>query len=206
MVELLGVVELEAVRHGGLVLDAHKVVVPRALVRHHIEPEEAVRQKHLHLLVVRRRVSLRVGALVLVLAAPLVARGGELVGRERAGARGERARDEDGALDVPRLVALEDPSVLCDVLRCKLGELVGLRVHPAQRLQVLEVLVLWELVGERDALVVAKLRGHDDAADLLDGGVVRGGDPVEVACNLRAEVCHADELLEHVLGEHVREA
>mmetsp|Transcript_51851 Transcript_51851/g.121766 ORF Transcript_51851/g.121766 Transcript_51851/m.121766 type:complete len:1251 (+) Transcript_51851:175-3927(+) len=206
VVELLGVVELEAIGHRLLVLDAHEVVVPRPLVRNHVEPEEAVREQHLHLLVVRRRVPLRVGALVLVLAAPLVAGGGELVGGQRARTRRERARDQDRLLDVPGLVGLEDGGVLGHVLRRELRELVGLRVHPAQRLQVLEVLVVRQLVRQRRALVVAELRGHDDAADLLDRGVVGGAHAVEVAGDLRAQVRHADELLEHVLRKHVGEA
>jgi hypothetical protein len=36
----------------------HEIVVPRTRVGHHIETEEPVRKEHLHLLVVRWRVSL----------------------------------------------------------------------------------------------------------------------------------------------------
>merc|ERR1712244_148825 len=52
MVELLRVPEGELVLHRGLVTDAHEVVVPRPLRRHHEEAEESVREEHLDLLVV----------------------------------------------------------------------------------------------------------------------------------------------------------
>lgn len=45
----LGVVELERVLHADRVADAHEVVVPAVVLRHHEEPEEPVRQEHLHL-------------------------------------------------------------------------------------------------------------------------------------------------------------
>lgn len=72
----------------------HEVVVPGALRWHHEEAKEAVRQQHLHPLVVGRQVALGVVALVRVLPAPLVAAGSQLVGRQRAGAGGEAAAQE----------------------------------------------------------------------------------------------------------------
>ena len=67
----------------------HEVVVPGALCWDHEEPEEAIREQHLHLLVVGGQVAVRVVARVLVVAAPLKAERSQLVGRQRAGARGE---------------------------------------------------------------------------------------------------------------------
>jgi hypothetical protein len=49
-----------------------------------------------------------------------------------------------------------------------LRELIGLRVQPPQRLQVLEVVVLREGVRQVHDLVVAPLGRHHDAPDLLD--------------------------------------
>ena len=56
---------------------------------HHEEAEEPVGEQHLHFLVVAGQVALRVVALVRVGAAPLEARGRQLVGREGARAGGE---------------------------------------------------------------------------------------------------------------------
>mmetsp|Transcript_46495 Transcript_46495/g.113223 ORF Transcript_46495/g.113223 Transcript_46495/m.113223 type:complete len:463 (-) Transcript_46495:5607-6995(-) len=61
-----------------------------------------------------------------------------------------------------------------------------------------------QVMRQRHPLVVPELRRHHNAPDLLDRRIVRGGDAVEVASDLRAEVGDADELLEDVLGEHVR--
>lgn len=73
----------------------HKVVVPGHLTRNHEEAQEAVREQHLHPLVVGRQVAFGVVALVCVLPAPLIAAGGELVRGERAGARGEAGRTQN---------------------------------------------------------------------------------------------------------------
>mmetsp|Transcript_4532 Transcript_4532/g.13245 ORF Transcript_4532/g.13245 Transcript_4532/m.13245 type:complete len:234 (+) Transcript_4532:143-844(+) len=174
VVELLWVCELELVLHGGGVAHAHEVVVPHVVVGHHEESEEAVRQEELHLLVVRGQVALGVGRRVAVLAAPLVARGRELVGREAHGARGEGGGDDDGALAVPRLVVRHHPRVHGHVGGRQLRELVGLRVHPAQGFHALEVLVLGQQGGHVHLLVRAPLRHEDDAPDLLHLRVVRG--------------------------------
>jgi len=42
VIELFGVVELDAVLHGGLMLHTHEVVVPGADVGHHVKAKEAV--------------------------------------------------------------------------------------------------------------------------------------------------------------------
>ena len=55
----------------------------------HEEPQEPVGEEHLHLLVVAGQVALGVVALVRVSPAPLEPTGCQLVGSQRAGARGE---------------------------------------------------------------------------------------------------------------------
>merc|ERR1712127_224032 len=79
VVELLGVRECELVAHVRVVSHPHEVIVPGSLSGHHEEPEEAIREQHLDLLVVRGQVALRVVALVSVGPAPLGA-GGEGAG------------------------------------------------------------------------------------------------------------------------------
>mmetsp|Transcript_8475 Transcript_8475/g.28819 ORF Transcript_8475/g.28819 Transcript_8475/m.28819 type:complete len:688 (+) Transcript_8475:1085-3148(+) len=206
VVELLWDGELQVVLHGGRVPDAHEVVVPDLVLGHHVEAHEAVREKELHLLVVRGQVALRVCRRVAVLAAPLVARGGQLVGREGHGAGGEGHGEDHRALAVPRLVVRHDARVHVEVRGRELGHLVGLCVEPPQRLHALEVLVVGDGRGHVHLLVRAPLGHEDDAADLLDLGVVGRAHAVHVAHHLRAEVRDADELLEEVLGEHVRVA
>mmetsp|Transcript_30628 Transcript_30628/g.47993 ORF Transcript_30628/g.47993 Transcript_30628/m.47993 type:complete len:339 (-) Transcript_30628:199-1215(-) len=205
VIEFLRIVQLETVLHRLLVLHSHKVVIPGALVRNHVESKESVGQKHLHFLVVGGGIALRVRALVLVLAAPLVSSGSELVSRQGARTGGERACDEDAAVHVPGLGGFQDGCVLRDVLGRELGQLVGLRVHPAKGLQVLQILVVWQLVGQGDTLVVAKLRRHHDTSNLLHSWVVYRADTVHVASDLRAKVGNANKLLEHVLGQNIRE-
>mmetsp|Transcript_13958 Transcript_13958/g.40458 ORF Transcript_13958/g.40458 Transcript_13958/m.40458 type:complete len:470 (-) Transcript_13958:5660-7069(-) len=187
-------------------LHAHEVVVPAPCVRRHEEAHEAVRQQQLHLLVVVGRVALRVGRVVFIGAPPLVAARRQLVRREAAGTRREAACGDNAALAVPRLVALEHLGVRRHVLRRHLRQLVWLRVQPAERLQVGQVVVLREARRQVYLLVVAPLRRHHDAADLLDLRVVGRADAVHVAGDLRAQVGDADELLQEVLGHHVRVA
>eukprot|EP00964_Phaeocystis_antarctica_P078146 scaffold48598_cov65-Phaeocystis_antarctica.AAC.1 len=203
VVELLGVCELELVLHVGRVAHAHEVVVPHVVLGHHEEAEELVGEQHLHALVVRGQVAVRVGARVAVLPPPLVAGGRELVGGEGDGAGREGARDDDGALAVPRLVLGHGARVRRHVDGRELRQLVGLRVHPAERLHALEVLVLGQHGGRVHHLVRAPLRHHDHAAHLLDLRVVGRRDAVEVARDLRAQVGDGDELLQQVLGQDV---
>ncbi len=65
VVELFGVGQVEFVLHLRVVAHAHEVVVPRTRGRHHEKAKELVRQQHLHALVVRRQVALRVVASIL---------------------------------------------------------------------------------------------------------------------------------------------
>ena len=50
----------------------HEVVVPGALCWHHEKAKEAVRQQHLHFLVVRGQVAVRVITGIFVLSSPVV--------------------------------------------------------------------------------------------------------------------------------------
>ncbi len=206
VVELFGIGQLHLVLDVGLEAHAHEVVVPGALRRHHEEAEEAIAEEHLNALVVRGQVALRVVALVRVLFAPLEAAGRELVGGERHGAGRERARDYDCLLAVPAQVVRHDLGVDADVLRGQLRELVGLRVHPAEGLHLLEILVLREHVWQLHGLVSAQLWHHHNASDLFDLRVVSRADSVHVAGDLTAQIRNGDELLEDVLGQDVRVA
>ena len=186
-------------------LDALEVVVPRPAVGYHVVSQESVRQQHLDLLVMARGVSLRVGRVgVLVGAAPLVSGGREFVRRQRTRTRGERAREDDALFAVPRLVRLQNLGVRADVLRRELRGLVGLGVEPAEGLQVFQVVVLRERGGKVHLRVVAPLRRHDDAPNLLDLGVIGRRHAVHVPGDLRPEVRYGDELLQDVLGQDVR--
>mmetsp|Transcript_62206 Transcript_62206/g.196851 ORF Transcript_62206/g.196851 Transcript_62206/m.196851 type:complete len:1067 (-) Transcript_62206:4174-7374(-) len=204
VVILARVGELDVVLHARAVLDPHEVVVPAARLGNHVEAHEAVREEHLHLLVVRWEVAVRVGARVPVGPPPLVPARRELVRREATAPRGEARRDDDALLPVPVLVPLEDLGVHRHVLRRQLRHLVGLRVDPPQGLQVLQVVVLREGARQVHRRVVAPLGRHRNAPDLLHLGVVRGRHAVHVTRDLRPKVGDADELLEDVLGHDVR--
>ena len=116
---------------------------------------------------------MRVGAVgVLVGSAPFVPSRGQFIRGERAGSGGERARQHDALLAVPRLVRLQGLGVGADVLRGQLRGFVGLGVEPAEGFEVLQVVVLGERRREVDLGVVPPLRGHHDAPNLLNLGVI----------------------------------
>ena len=52
-------------------------------------------------------------------------------------------------------------------LSSHLRELIGLRMDPAQRLQICQVVMLWQAGGQVHNLMVAPLRRHDDGSNLL---------------------------------------
>ena len=203
VVEFFGVSQMELVFHGRIVTDAHKVVIPRALSGNHEESEELVGEEHLHPLVMGRQVALGIVAAVGVLFAPFESARSEFVGHQRAGSGGEAARDDHRLLSVPRGVVGHHFGVGGDVLRRELRQLVGLRVHPAERLQILQVLVLRQLIGQVNRLVRAPLRRHHDAADLLHLRIIRRADSVQVSGDLRSQIRNGHELLQHVLGQDV---
>ena len=78
-------------RYGTHTTPTHEVVVPRTLSRHHEKRQESIREEHLHLLVVGGEVAVGVVPRVFVAAAPVIARGRELVGSQGAGPRSETA-------------------------------------------------------------------------------------------------------------------
>ena len=110
-----GIGQLQTVSHAGTVLDPLEVVVPAANIGHHVEAHESVTEKHLNLLIMRRQVASWVAA-VLVLPAPLISPRGELVSSEGAAARGKTACNDNAALTIPALVALQHLGMCCHVL------------------------------------------------------------------------------------------
>mmetsp|Transcript_100977 Transcript_100977/g.289830 ORF Transcript_100977/g.289830 Transcript_100977/m.289830 type:complete len:466 (-) Transcript_100977:385-1782(-) len=206
VVELPRVLYAQAVLHGYIVLLAHEVVIPDAVVRHHEEAQEDVTEQHLDLLGVRRQETGRVGARVLVGLAPLEALRSDPVRGQGAAAWREAARDDNGLVREPCLVVREHPGMEGDVLRAQVRLLVGLSVDPAQGLQVSEVVVVRELSGQRDGVVVAHLRHHHHATDLLHLRIVRRRDTIQVRGDLRAQVGDADKGLQDVFRHDVRVA
>ena len=206
VVKLLGIGQMQLVLHVGVVTDAHEIVVPRALARHHEEAEELVRQQHLDSLVVRREVALGVVATISVLLAPLETAGRQLVGHQRARAGRETGRDDHSLLAVPGGVVGHHLGMRRYVLRRQLWQLVGLCAHPAEGLQVFKVLVLRQLDGQVDRLMRSPLRRHHDATNLLHLWIVRRTDALQVAGDLGAQVRNGNKHLQHVLGQNVRVA
>mmetsp|Transcript_107680 Transcript_107680/g.314837 ORF Transcript_107680/g.314837 Transcript_107680/m.314837 type:complete len:229 (+) Transcript_107680:412-1098(+) len=154
----------------------------------------------------RRQEARRVGTGVLVGLTPLEALGGDPVGRQRAAARREAARDDNGLVCQPRLVVGKHPSVERHVLRAQVRLLVGLRVDPAQGLQIPQVIVVRQLLRQRHRVMRTNLRHHDHAPDFLHLRVIWRGDAVEVGGNLRPQVADADECLQDILRHDIRVA
>lgn len=96
------------------------------------------------------------------------------------------AGDDDRLLAVPGGVVGHDAGMGAHVLWGQLGQLVRLGVDPAQGLELPQVLVLGQALGQLHPLVGAALGPHHDAADLLHLGVVHGAGPVQVARYLRS--------------------
>ena len=184
---------------------AHEAVVPLAAVRHQEEAPELLAEEELALLAHAGREPLRlVAGNVLVLDTPLEALGGERPGRERHATGREGDGDGERVLLVPVRVGVEQARVLRHVHGRHVRQLVtGLRVDDAERLHVLEVLVLRKLVRQLDVAQTADLGHHDDALDLLDLVVVGGRGAVEVTGDLDAQIGNGDEALENVLGHDV---
>lgn len=77
-------------------------------------------------------------ARVLVVSSPLKARGSQLEGRERAGARSEATSDDNGLLSIPRGIVCHDLGMGGDILWGELGQLIWLCVHPTKWLHILQ--------------------------------------------------------------------
>eukprot|EP00525_Craspedostauros_australis_P000545 CAMPEP_0198131242 /NCGR_PEP_ID=MMETSP1442-20131203/55722_1 /TAXON_ID= /ORGANISM="Craspedostauros australis, Strain CCMP3328" /LENGTH=286 /DNA_ID=CAMNT_0043792011 /DNA_START=124 /DNA_END=981 /DNA_ORIENTATION=+ len=215
-VEVLRDVHLQPVVHADVVLHALEVVVPtQTVARHHEETTETVAEEHLHLLEAAGGVVLGVGNAagnVLALLAPLHSGVCDAVRREGARTLRERRRDDDLVLAVPGVwIVAHDAGVGNDVwswqhLRAILHDLVGLRVDPTQRLQILQHLVIRQLLRHGHALVISDLWHQHDAPDLADLVVVLWRHTVQVTRDLGSQICDGDELRQDVLGQHVREA
>mmetsp|Transcript_100146 Transcript_100146/g.251031 ORF Transcript_100146/g.251031 Transcript_100146/m.251031 type:complete len:442 (+) Transcript_100146:99-1424(+) len=206
MVELPWILHAKAVLHGDVVLLPHKVVIPNAVVRHHEKAQEDIAQQHLDLLRMRWQEASRVRPGVLVGLAPLEALRGDPVGGERATAGREAASDDDGLVREPRLVVRQHSRMERHILRAQVRLLVRLRVDPAQGLQVAEVVVVRQLLREGDRVVVADLRHHHHASDLLHLRVVRWRDAIQVGGDLGAQIRDANKALQDVFGHDVRVA
>lgn len=85
----------------------HEVIVPGTLPRHHKETQEAIRQQHLHSLIVGGQVAFRVVALVRVLPTPLVATGRQFVRGECAGSWREADENKKKSFSVALVQQLE---------------------------------------------------------------------------------------------------
>lgn len=171
---------------------------------YHVESEEPVTQEHLYFLVVSGQIAVRIAAAVLVETAPFVSRGGEFVRRQGARAGSEAASQDDAFLSVPLLVVLQYPRVARQILRRQLRKLIRLRVEPAQRLQVVQELVLGQRCGQMYLLMRSPLRRHHYTANLLHLRIVGRAHAVHVAGDLCSQVGDADELLQDVLRHDVR--
>ena len=83
-------------------------------------------------------------------------------------------------------------------------QLRRLRVDPAQRLQALQQVVLWQRLRQLHALAAAHLRRQHDHTHLLDARVLRQRDAVQQSADLHAQVADGDELAHQVQRQHVR--
>jgi len=124
VVIFLRVGQSKTVFHVLRVLQTREIVIPSD-VGNHIEAQEAIGQEHLDLFVERREISLIAsdgevirtrGQVFSALLGPIESFGGDLVSRERTGARREAAGDDDASLGVPNLVVQDDARVGGDVL------------------------------------------------------------------------------------------
>lgn len=104
---------------------------------------------------------------------------------QRARAGGKTACDDDCFLSIPRRIICHYLRVRSYVLWGELRQFIWLSVYPAQRLHLLEVLVLWQLARQVHGLMGAPLRSHDDASDLLYLGVIGRTDTIQVSSNLK---------------------
>jgi len=76
-------------------------------------------------------------------------------------------------------------------------------MHPPQRFQVAEIIVVWQVMRDVHHLMVAPLRRHYHAPNLFYLGVVWWGDAVQVPSDLSAQICDAHKLLEKVFRHDV---
>jgi len=136
-IEILRVLQAEGILHRRRMLHTHEVVVPHAITWDHKEAEEDVRQEHLHLLSVRGKVPSRVClGYVLVAFTPCEPCRRESERSERARTGRKTACSDDSLVGDPLLVVCQDVRMERYISRHEVWLLIGLRVDPAERLQV----------------------------------------------------------------------
>mmetsp|Transcript_38034 Transcript_38034/g.88954 ORF Transcript_38034/g.88954 Transcript_38034/m.88954 type:complete len:255 (-) Transcript_38034:6236-7000(-) len=143
---------------------------------------------------------------VLVGLTPLESLWSNPVCSQRNASRGEAGCDDDGLVGKPSLVVCQHLGMEGDVLRTQVWRFMRLGVDPSQWLQVAQVVVVGQLLWQRDGVVGANLWDHHHTSDLLHLGVIRWGDAVQVRGNFRPEVADANEALQDVLWHDVRVA
>ena len=84
---------------------------------YHVEPKEAVTEKHLDLLVVSWEITMWVAPIVLVATAPLITAWCQFVCGQWARSWGKAACQNDALLTIPLLVVLQNLSMRCQVLQ-----------------------------------------------------------------------------------------
>mmetsp|Transcript_59082 Transcript_59082/g.126987 ORF Transcript_59082/g.126987 Transcript_59082/m.126987 type:complete len:290 (-) Transcript_59082:3391-4260(-) len=94
----------------------------------------------------------------------------------------------------------------CHVLRAQVWLLAGLRVDPAQGLEIPQVIVVRQLLRKRHRVVRPNLRHDDHTPNLLHLRVVRRRNAVQVSGNFCPKIRDADERLQDILGHDVRVA
>ena len=91
-------------------------------------------------------------------------------------------------------------SMHSNILRCQLWQLIGLSVDPAQRLHLLEVLVVRQHGWEMDVLVGTPLGDQYHTPDFLYLGVIGWGHTVQITRYLQI-VCIIGYHILYIIGE-----
>jgi hypothetical protein len=76
-------------------------------------------------------------------------------------------------------------------------------MHPSQRLQIIQEIMLWESCWKINLLMGSPLWWHANATDFLHLWVVRGAYTIQVTSNLCPQICYADKLLQNVLWHDI---
>lgn len=88
-------------------------------------------------------------------------------------------------------------------LRRKLRKFIRLCVHPSQRFQIIEEIMLGKSRWKINLLVGSPLRWHGNAANFLNLRVVRWAYTVQVTRNLCPQIRNTDELFQNVLRHNI---
>mmetsp|Transcript_25456 Transcript_25456/g.58664 ORF Transcript_25456/g.58664 Transcript_25456/m.58664 type:complete len:229 (+) Transcript_25456:148-834(+) len=206
VVVLLGVFNTQAVLHAHVVLHAHEVVVPDACIWHHEEAQEDVTEQHLHFLCMCWQETRRVGTSVLVRLTPLEALWGDPIGRQGDTSGCEAAGDDDCLICQPGLVVGKHLGMEGDILGAQVRLFMWLRVDPTKWFKITQVIMIRELLRQRDTVVRADLGHHHHAPDFLHLRVIRWGDTIQVCSDFCPQIADTNEALQNVLWHDVRVA